>query len=91
MSKRYGIVAALSKPEAERLGVEIAGWHLHFATRDRRRGGHLLGCELEHGTAELDHATRLHVELPPPVDATAGSGSDNAELLDRLEHDRSGE
>ena len=70
-------------------GVEIAGWHLHFATRDRRRGGHLLGCELEHGTAELDHATRLHVELPPAVDAPAGSGSDNAELLDRLEHDRS--
>ncbi len=70
-------------------GLEIAGWHLHFATRDRRRGGHLLGCEVEHGTAELDHATRLHVELPPAVDASAGSGSDNAELLDRLEHDRS--
>ncbi len=70
-------------------GVEIAGWHLHFATRDRRRGGHLLGCELEQGIAELDHATRLHVELPPAVDAPAGSGSDNAELLDRLEHESS--
>lgn len=26
MTRRYGIVAALSKPEAERLGVEIASW-----------------------------------------------------------------
>ncbi len=72
-------------------GVEIAGWHLHFATGDRSRGGHLLACELEHGSAELDHATRLHVELPPAVEAPAGSGSDNADLLDRLEHDSFGD
>jgi len=28
-SKRYGVVAALSKPEAERLGLEIADWLRH--------------------------------------------------------------
>ncbi len=48
-SKRYGIVAALSKPEAERLGDEIAGWI--------RQHGHEPVPEAElsaHGTAGID-------------------------------------
>jgi acetolactate decarboxylase len=69
-------------------GIEIAGWHLHFADAERRRGGHVLACVLDHGTAALDHEADLHVELPPTVeppheDPTAGAG------LDRLERDRS--
>jgi acetolactate decarboxylase len=68
-------------------GLEVRGWHLHFATADRAAGGHVLACELEHGTAELDHTNRLRVELPPTVDAPAGSAPDQGELLDRLEHD----
>lgn len=46
---RYGIVAALSKPEAERLGMEIVGW-----LRDK---GHEPVSEADlsaHGTAEVD-------------------------------------
>ncbi|MBA3377409.1 MAG: NAD(+)/NADH kinase [Chloroflexia bacterium] len=49
MSKRYGIVAALSKPEAERLGDEIADW--------LRAQGHEPVSEAElsaHGTAGID-------------------------------------
>jgi acetolactate decarboxylase len=68
-------------------GLEIRGWHLHFATADRASGGHVLDCELEHGTAELDHTNRLRVELPPHVDAPGGASIEHGELLDHLEHD----
>jgi acetolactate decarboxylase len=67
-------------------GIEISGWHLHFATDDLSRGGHVLACVLEHGTAQIDHATELHVELPPAVEAPGDGGHDES-LLDHLEHD----
>lgn len=66
-------------------GIEIAGWHLHFVDAQRTRGGHVLGCVLEHGNAALDHEGDLRVELPPGVDAPH-SVADPA-LLDRLERD----
>jgi acetolactate decarboxylase len=68
-------------------GMEIRGWHLHFATADRAAGGHVLDCELARGTAELDHTNRLRVELPPHVDAPSGASIEQGELLDHLEHD----
>ena len=49
LSKRYGIVAALSKPEAERLGMEIADWI--------REQGHEPVSEADlsaHGTTGID-------------------------------------
>jgi alpha-acetolactate decarboxylase len=67
--------------------MEIRGWHLHFATADRAAGGHVLDCELQRGTAQLDHTTRLRVELPPTVHAPGGTSIEQGELLDRLEHD----
>jgi len=67
-------------------GIEISGWHLHFVDEARERGGHVLGCVLEHGTAALDHESDLHVELPPGVDPPHGGGSDDG-LLRRLERD----
>ena len=68
-------------------GMEIRGWHLHFATADRAAGGHVLDCKVERATAELDHTTRLRVELPPTVDAPGGASIEQGELLDRLEHE----
>jgi acetolactate decarboxylase len=68
-------------------GIEIAGWHLHFADAGRARGGHVLACVLDHGTAALDHEAELHVELPPTVQRPDSSPASGAEL-DRLERDR---
>ena len=68
-------------------GMEIRGWHVHFATSDRAAGGHVLECELTRGVAELDHTNRLRVELPPTVDAPGGASIEQGELLDHLEHD----
>lgn len=49
-------------------GVEVDGYHLHFADAGRTRGGHVLGFNCEHGRVAVDPATDLHVELPPGVE-----------------------
>ncbi len=50
-------------------GIEVAGYHLHFISADRRRGGHVLdsrgGGPLR---ARLDPSDDLHIELPPAID-----------------------
>ena len=48
--------------------VEISGFHLHFISDDRRRGGHVLDFRTRSVTAWLDPSTDLHLELPPGVD-----------------------
>ena len=67
-------------------GIEMLGWHLHFASQDRTRGGHVLDFALSHGTAHLDDATELQVELPPSADASRTIPPDQ-EALRRLESD----
>lgn len=48
-------------------GIEVAGYHLHFITADRRRGGHVLDSRVARVHARIDPSTELHVELPPSV------------------------
>ena len=59
-------------------GIEVAGYHLHFADAERRRGGHVLACRPRSVRVRIDHARDLHVELPPGIvlgapDAGAGA------------------
>ncbi len=68
-------------------GIEMLGWHLHFVTDDRTRGGHVLDFTLEHGAAHVDDATELKVELPPAVDVHH-DGAPDPDVLRRLEFDR---
>ena len=50
-------------------GIEVAGYHLHFVSADRSRGGHVLGSRTAGDLrARLDPSDDLHVELPPRVD-----------------------
>lgn len=49
-------------------GIEIGGYHLHFADTARRRGGHVLDFRCPAATVALDPSNDLHVELPPAVD-----------------------
>jgi acetolactate decarboxylase len=48
-------------------GIEIVGFHLHFACDRRLQGGHVLDFTLQDGTVWIDQATDLHVELPAAV------------------------
>jgi len=61
-------------------GIELLGWHLHFASSDRRSGGHVLSCRLREAVAYVDQGTELHVELPPAVSPHQGSAVDQAAL-----------
>ena len=68
-------------------GIEVSGYHLHFISEDRKRGGHVLDCRTGQVSAQLDASTELHVELPPKVDL-ADPKLDRAtqRALDRVEH-----
>jgi len=68
-------------------GIEVSGYHLHFISADRTRGGHVLACRPRRARVRIDPSTDLHVELPPGVDLAAPALSREAhEALDRVEH-----
>jgi acetolactate decarboxylase len=68
-------------------GLEVSGYHLHFITADRSKGGHVLSCTPVRVRVQVDPSNDLHVELPPGIDL---SGSDLAEstreALQQAEH-----
>jgi acetolactate decarboxylase len=66
-------------------GIEMLGVHLHLVTDDRSRGGHVLGFTLREGTAKLDGAAELHVELPPAVTAPRHGAQLDQAAIRRLE------
>jgi acetolactate decarboxylase len=68
-------------------GIEMSGFHLHFATNDRRRGGHVLSYTALSATVSIDEATDLHVELPGAVAAPAQGTHLDAGAISRLETD----
>ena len=51
-------------------GIEVSGWHLHFISEDRSRGGHVLDSRSSSPRVGLDPSSELHVELPPGVRLT---------------------
>jgi acetolactate decarboxylase len=67
-------------------GIEVSGWHVHFISTERSRGGHVLASRSSALHVQLDPSGELHVELPPGVDLTnaehAGSTHD---AIDRVE------
>ncbi|HEY1450152.1 MAG TPA: acetolactate decarboxylase [Solirubrobacteraceae bacterium] len=69
-------------------GIEMVGAHLHFIDEQRTRGGHVLSYTLAEGTALLDHATALHVELPGAMPVPRHGAALDQSALHRLESDR---
>jgi acetolactate decarboxylase len=68
-------------------GVEVSGYHLHFISRDRSRGGHVLSCALRRARVEIDPSTDLHLELPPGVDLDGPELTESTrKALHRAEH-----
>jgi acetolactate decarboxylase len=50
-------------------GLEVSGYHLHFISDDRRRGGHVLASRYSGALrVRLDFSNDLHVELPPGIE-----------------------
>jgi acetolactate decarboxylase len=44
--------------------LNVPGYHFHFLSDDRQRGGHVLGCSLAEGTAEIESIDDFEVRLP---------------------------
>jgi acetolactate decarboxylase len=68
-------------------GVEVAGYHLHFLTADRRAGGHVLDCRGTDLTVRIQEESDVHLALPDTsafrdADLTRDPTAD----LDRAEH-----
>jgi acetolactate decarboxylase len=69
-------------------GLEVGGYHLHFISDDRSRGGHVLECRPTRGRARIDPSTDLHLELPPGIELSSGDIAESTrEALRRAEHD----
>jgi len=50
-------------------GIEVSGYHLHFVSDDRERGGHVLASRCSGALrVRLDFSNDLHVELPPGIE-----------------------
>ena len=69
-----GTAAGFRFPDAAG-GLNVPGYHLHFASADRSRGGHLLGFRLAKGTAQVDDSVDVHLELPAGVELPAGGAA----------------
>ncbi|MFL5898598.1 MAG: acetolactate decarboxylase [Solirubrobacterales bacterium] len=69
-------------------GIEVAGYHLHFISADRSRGGHVLDSRSGGLRAQLDPSNDLHVELPPRVDlADPALAAQTHAAVELVEHD----
>lgn len=45
-------------------GINASGWHLHFVSADRKKGGHVFDISMEKGTACFDKITNIEIKLP---------------------------
>jgi acetolactate decarboxylase len=80
-----GTVVGFRFPEYSE-GVEVSGYHLHFISADRTRGGHVLECLPRRVRGRIDVSAGLHLELPPGVDISSPALSHEAhEALVRVE------
>lgn len=80
-----GVLVGLRFPRYAQ-GINVAGYHFHFITRDRKAGGHVLGFKLARGELRVDREADLRLELPPGVDLPEpDSASAKREDLDRIE------
>ena len=78
-----GTMVGFRFPDREE-GMNVPGYHLHFATDDRSRGGHVLDCALVAGTVQVDDSVDIHLELPAGI--RLGVDGDGA-ALHRIERE----
>lgn len=49
-------------------GLNMPGYHLHFLSRDKTKGGHVLECTLNNGEVKIDTIGRFIMALPESAD-----------------------
>jgi len=43
--------------------INVPGYHLHFITKDKKTGGHLLECRMQDVKIEIDYTPEFHMAL----------------------------
>ena len=64
-------------------GLNVPGYHLHFITADRERGGHVLAANPAGITVGVDDETEIRVELPSGVDLDAAASDAAIDAVER--------
>ncbi len=58
-----GTIVALRCPDFVE-GINVPGWHLHFVSKDKTKGGHMLNADLLSGSLKMDVISDLNLKLP---------------------------
>jgi len=67
-------------------GVNVPGWHLHFISDDRTKGGHILSFTTTGGELKLDSCNRFYMALPDQEQfGTLDLSKDRSEELQKVE------
>ena len=66
-------------------GFGVAGEHLHFITRDRTAGGHVLEVKARTVEMHMAVAANVHLQLPTTDDFNAASLVTNDEGVKKVE------
>ena len=45
-------------------GINMPGWHLHFLSEDRSKGGHVFDVSVLEGAVRVDKITNISINLP---------------------------
>lgn len=45
-------------------GINTAGWHMHFLSEDKRKGGHVFDISMTRGNASFCKITSLEIRIP---------------------------
>lgn len=45
-------------------GINAPGWHIHFLSEDRTKGGHVFDLSLKSAQAKMDKISRIEIRLP---------------------------
>jgi acetolactate decarboxylase len=68
-------------------GINVCGYHLHFISSDRKKGGHVLNFMLSKGKVEVDKYNKFYMILPEDDDCFnhLDLSEDRSEQLEKVE------
>jgi acetolactate decarboxylase len=69
--------------------LNVAGYHWHFLSDDRKVGGHVLACEFKGGSLRFDECTSLVIHLPQSKEFDAFDADEiKKQDIDQIERQR---
>lgn len=65
-------------------GINAPGWHVHFLSKDRTRGGHVFDLSMARGRAVMHKIDRIEIQLPatPAFDTYSLKGTSQEEIAE---------